>query len=89
MSHSKKDGKARVDSDDMGDSNDNLIIAFDFGTTFSGVAYSFANQRDAKVVAIMSWPGTQLCWLITTEEVGSNSKVWQELRENRHPRSPH
>ncbi|KAG6229161.1 hypothetical protein E4U44_005368 [Claviceps purpurea] len=30
-----------------------LIIAFDFGTTYSGVAYCFANQPDAKPFAIM------------------------------------
>jgi hypothetical protein len=37
--------------------DEKLIIALDFGTTFSGIAYCFVNQRDAKVVAIMDWPG--------------------------------
>ncbi|KAG6159395.1 hypothetical protein E4U37_003526 [Claviceps purpurea] len=36
-----------------------LIIALDFGTTYSGVAYCFANQIDAKPVAIMNWPGNR------------------------------
>ncbi|KAG5935629.1 hypothetical protein E4U59_005506 [Claviceps monticola] len=36
-----------------------LIIALDFGTTYSGVAYCFANQTDAKPVAIMKWPGNR------------------------------
>ncbi|KAG5928619.1 hypothetical protein E4U42_000334 [Claviceps africana] len=37
-----------------------LIIAFDFGTTYSGVAYCFANKTNAKPDAIMEWPGTSL-----------------------------
>lgn len=39
------------------DSDEKLIIALDFGTTFSGIAYCFANQRDAKVATIVDWPG--------------------------------
>jgi hypothetical protein len=39
------------------ESEEKLIIALDFGTTFSGIAYCFANQREAKVVAIVDWPG--------------------------------
>lgn len=38
-------------------SDQKLIIALDFGTTFSGIAYCFANQRDPKVVTIENWPG--------------------------------
>lgn len=34
-----------------------LIIALDFGTTYSGVAYCFANKRDPKPAAILDWPG--------------------------------
>jgi hypothetical protein len=34
-----------------------LIIALDFGTTYSGVAYCFTNQRDPKPTAILEWPG--------------------------------
>ncbi|KAG5996744.1 hypothetical protein E4U52_005960 [Claviceps spartinae] len=40
-----------------GGREEKLIIALDFGTTYSGVAYCFANQTDAKPVAIMKWPG--------------------------------
>lgn len=36
---------------------DKLVIALDFGTTFSGIAYSFKGQQDPKVVAITNWPG--------------------------------
>lgn len=40
------------------DSDEKLIIALDFGTTFSGIAYCFANQRDTKVATIVDWPGS-------------------------------
>ncbi|KAG5965237.1 hypothetical protein E4U58_002894 [Claviceps cyperi] len=33
-----------------------LIIALDFGTTYSGVAYCFANQKNAVPKAILDWP---------------------------------
>ncbi|KAK1835325.1 hypothetical protein QBC39DRAFT_274984 [Podospora conica] len=36
-----------------------LVIALDFGTTFSGIAYSFKDQKDPKVVAITNWPGAE------------------------------
>lgn len=36
---------------------DKLIIALDFGTTFSGIAYSFKGQQHPKVVAVTNWPG--------------------------------
>jgi molecular chaperone DnaK (HSP70) len=41
------------------ESDEKLIIALDFGTTFSGIAYCFANQRDTKVAAILDWPGAE------------------------------
>ncbi|KAK3291635.1 uncharacterized protein B0H64DRAFT_427150 [Chaetomium fimeti] len=41
------------------ESEEKLIIALDFGTTFSGIAYCFANQRDTKVAAILDWPGAE------------------------------
>ncbi|KAK3343434.1 Hsp70 family protein-like protein [Lasiosphaeria hispida] len=41
------------------ESDEKLIIALDFGTTFSGIAYCFANQRDAKVAAVVDWPGAE------------------------------
>ncbi len=50
--------KRMRDSDDS-KPDEMLIIALDFGTTYSGIAYTFANQKDPKVVAIMDWPGKQ------------------------------
>jgi hypothetical protein len=53
---------ARLDID--GDANvrlypsdDQLVVALDFGTTFSGIAYAFANAEKPDVVSIMDWPG--------------------------------
>ncbi|KAM0460413.1 hypothetical protein ACHAPV_005207 [Trichoderma viride] len=37
--------------------DDRLIIAVDFGTTYSGIAYCFANQRDSSPIPIDNWPG--------------------------------
>lgn len=34
-----------------------LIIAFDFGTTFSGVAYAFKSNDKPEVISIIDWPG--------------------------------
>jgi hypothetical protein len=40
------------------ESEDRLVIALDFGTTFSGIAYTFANpQQKSQVIPIMDWPG--------------------------------
>jgi molecular chaperone DnaK (HSP70) len=41
------------------ESDEKLVIALDFGTTFSGIAFCFPNQRDAKAVAIVDWPGAE------------------------------
>ena len=38
-------------------SDDQLVVALDFGTTFSGIAYAFANAEKPDVVSIMDWPG--------------------------------
>lgn len=37
--------------------DDRLIIAVDFGTTYSGIAYCFADQRDSSPIPIDNWPG--------------------------------
>jgi hypothetical protein len=37
--------------------DDKLIIALDFGTTYSGIAYCFTNQRDSTPISIKNWPG--------------------------------
>lgn len=34
-----------------------LVIALDFGTTYSGIAFCFPNQQDTKVASIIEWPG--------------------------------
>ncbi|KUI64110.1 hypothetical protein VM1G_10883 [Cytospora mali] len=40
--------------------DDRLVIALDFGTTFSGVAYAFnIPGKKAGVVSIMDWPGLE------------------------------
>ena len=49
-----------LDGSNAMESEEKLIIALDFGTTFSGIAYCFANQRDVKVAAIVDWPGEPL-----------------------------
>lgn len=44
--------------------DDRIVIAVDFGTTFSGVAYAFnpASGKDPDVVSILDWPGKSLCF---------------------------
>lgn len=38
--------------------DDRLVIAVDFGTTYSGVAYAFnVPGKEADVVSIQDWPG--------------------------------
>lgn len=39
------------------EAEERVIIAVDFGTTFSGVAYCFPNQENFKVAAVVNWPG--------------------------------
>ncbi|KAM5370925.1 hypothetical protein ACJZ2D_008238 [Fusarium nematophilum] len=40
---------------------DRLVIALDFGTTFSGIAYSFCSPgKKPEVVPIVDWPGVKL-----------------------------
>lgn len=34
-----------------------LIVGIDFGTTFSGVAYAFATNNEAREDIITEWPG--------------------------------
>ncbi|KAI1428888.1 actin-like ATPase domain-containing protein [Xylaria sp. FL1777] len=42
------------------DAEDRVVIALDFGTTFSGIAYAFSNPgRRAEVVPILDWPGLE------------------------------
>ncbi len=39
--------------------SERLVISLDFGTTFSGIAFCFPEQREAKAVAILDWPGAE------------------------------
>jgi molecular chaperone DnaK (HSP70) len=56
---SDKFKKTNANDLDCFETDEKLIIALDFGTTFSGIAFCFANQRDTKVAAIMDWPGSE------------------------------
>ncbi|RDL33958.1 uncharacterized protein BP5553_08326 [Venustampulla echinocandica] len=40
-------------------SDDQLVIGLDFGTTFSGIAYAFASENKPELVSIMDWPGLE------------------------------
>lgn len=42
----------------MEDSDSQLIIGLDFGTTFSGIAYIFTEQNKPDPEAVTDWPGT-------------------------------
>lgn len=39
------------------ESKDQLVIALDFGTTFSGIAYAFKKEEKPDVVSVLDWPG--------------------------------
>lgn len=41
----------------LNESDDKLVIALDFGTTFSGIAYAFVNDKNPDIISIMDWPG--------------------------------
>jgi hypothetical protein len=38
-------------------SEDQLIIGLDFGTTFSGIAYGFSKGTNPEPMSILDWPG--------------------------------
>jgi hypothetical protein len=40
------------------EAEERVIIALDFGTTFSGIAYCFPNKGNSKVGAVLNWPGS-------------------------------
>lgn len=56
-------------------SEDQLVVALDFGTTFSGIAYAFANGNKPDVISIMDWPGMNHTSLYSTQLT-----VWQVSR---------
>lgn len=46
-----------VEVEGTGKSKTQLIVGIDFGTTFSGVAFAFATNNEAKEDIITEWPG--------------------------------
>ncbi|CZT11384.1 related to hsp70 protein [Rhynchosporium agropyri] len=40
-------------------SREQIVVALDFGTTYSGIAYAFANVPKPEVISIMDWPGLE------------------------------
>ncbi|KAI9647988.1 hypothetical protein NHQ30_002616 [Ciborinia camelliae] len=40
-------------------SEDQIVIALDFGTTFSGIAYAFPNDDKPDIIPINDWPGLE------------------------------
>ena len=61
-----------VEVEGAGRSKAQLIVGIDFGTTFSGVAYAFATNNEAREDIITEWPGA-----------GTHTK--QKVSPNRHP----
>lgn len=45
------------DGSDTFEAEEKVIIALDFGTTFSGIAYCFPNQENSKVATVVNWLG--------------------------------
>ncbi|KAF4627027.1 hypothetical protein G7Y89_g11126 [Cudoniella acicularis] len=41
------------------ESEDQLVVALDFGTTFSGITYAFKNDEKPEVISIMDWLGME------------------------------
>lgn len=39
------------------DTEERLVIALDFGTTFSGIGFAFASGDKEEVRSILEWPG--------------------------------
>ncbi|MCJ1423028.1 hypothetical protein MMC29_000909, partial [Sticta canariensis] len=50
-------GQQAVEVEGAGRSKAQLIVGIDFGTTFSGVAFAFATNTEAKEDIITEWPG--------------------------------
>lgn len=60
-----KMGDALDDGPTAFEAEERVIIALDFGTTFSGIAYCFPNQGSSKVATVVNWPGPWIFLLIT------------------------
>ncbi|KAI9685583.1 MAG: hypothetical protein M1822_004441 [Bathelium mastoideum] len=46
-----------ADVPDSFETEERVVIALDFGTTFSGISYCFPSQGKAKVATVVNWPG--------------------------------
>lgn len=55
-----------INKPDPEKTDEKLVIALDFGTTFSGIAFCFPNQADPKVASVMDWPGDESAPKINT-----------------------
>lgn len=67
MSDKWKEGGSGLDSDqNIYHSDDQLVIALDFGTTFSGIAYAFPNDDKPDIIPIHDWPGKTLEQICTS-----------------------
>ena len=51
------------------DAEEQVVIALDFGTTYSGVAYCFPNKENSKVATIVNWPGKQSAISLVSEKL--------------------
>lgn len=50
-------GRSAVEIEGGGRAKAQLIVGIDFGTTFSGVAFAFATNNEAREDIITEWPG--------------------------------
>ncbi|KAL8671693.1 MAG: hypothetical protein Q9168_003815 [Polycauliona sp. 1 TL-2023] len=48
-----------MESLEIHESDDQLIIGLDFGTTFSGIAFAFTNANQPEPTSILDWPGLE------------------------------
>jgi hypothetical protein len=68
-----------VEVEGAGRSKAQLIVGIDFGTTFSGVAYAFATNNEAREDIITEWPGAGTH---TKQKVSVVNKVVSHERES-------
>ena len=57
--HEPRQAVRQVKTPDAHDSREKLVVALDFGTTYSGIGFCFTNQRNAQPAAILEWPGAE------------------------------
>ncbi|EMR81826.1 putative hsp70 protein [Botrytis cinerea BcDW1] len=59
MNSEGKDTKEPCFTQNNYQSDDQIVIALDFGTTFSGIAYAYAIKDKPEIVTILDWPGLE------------------------------